>query len=48
VQGRLRRKREGSRPSKLVAAERLIRKGGRIDVIGEVEFRRLIRTERYY
>lgn len=40
VQGRGRR-REGS--SKLLAAQRLIREGRRIQVIGEAEFRRLVR-----
>ncbi len=47
VQGRRVRRREGGRPSKLVEAQRLIRQGRRIDVIGEAQFRRLVRAERY-
>lgn len=37
---------EGSRSAKVLAIERLIRQGRRIDVIGEAEFRRLCRVDR--
>ena len=42
VQGK--RTREGQRSTKIIDAERLIRQGRRIDVIGEIEFRRLVRA----
>ncbi|HEY8429490.1 MAG TPA: protein kinase, partial [Sandaracinaceae bacterium] len=45
VQGRARGS-EGRRSAKLIEVERLIRQGRRIDVIGEAEFRRLVRIER--
>ncbi len=37
---------EGRRSTKLLEVERLIRQGRRVDVIGEAEFRRLVRLER--
>lgn len=45
VQGRRPRSREGSRPAKLVQAQRLLKKGHRIHFIGEAEFRRLARAD---
>ncbi len=42
VQGK--RRREGQRSTKLLEVQRLIRQGRRIDVIGEPEFRRLVRA----
>lgn len=42
VQGR--RRAEGVRSVKLLEVERLIRQGRRVDVIGEAEFRRLVRA----
>ena len=40
-----RKKKEGSRPAKLVTAERLVKQGHRLHIIGEAEFRRLVRAE---
>ena len=45
VQGRNPRSKEGSRPAKLVQAQRLVKKGHRIHIIGEAELRRLARPE---
>lgn len=45
VQGRRRRSREGTRPSKLVQAERLHKQGHPIHIIGESDFRRLVRAD---
>lgn len=44
VQGRGGRGAEGRRSTKLLEAERLIRQGLHIDVIGEADFRRLVRA----
>ena len=45
VQGRRARSKEGSRPSKLVKAERLIKRGEAVQIIDEPEFRRLARGD---
>ena len=39
------RNREGSRPAKLVRAERLIKQGARLSIVSEAEFRHLLRAE---